>query len=274
MTKQLIRQFRKKIWGYYRTHGRGFPWRKTRDPYRILVSEIMLQQTQAGRVLKKYGPFLRRFPNFKSLAAAPTRSVLTAWQGMGYNRRALALKRIAEIVIQQHRGMLPSDPTALQTLPGVGAATAGAIAAFAFGKSAAFIETNIRRVFIHFFFPHKNNVRDAEILALAARTLDTRRPREWHYALMDYGAHLGKRLGGGTNPNRKSSRYRRQTAFKGSHRELRGKIISFLLHARTPTESAISARLEKPIAQIQRILAALHREGFIVRRGRRIRLVR
>ncbi|MBI2625725.1 A/G-specific adenine glycosylase, partial [Candidatus Parcubacteria bacterium] len=147
-------QFRKLIWSWYRRNGRhDLPWRTTRDPYRILVSEIMLQQTQAGRVIPAYRAFTSAFPTVRALARAPLARVLRVWQGLGYNRRALHLKRLAETVIREHGGRLPADPSLLRKLPGVGPATAGAVAVFAFNARAAFLETNIRRVYLHFFFP-------------------------------------------------------------------------------------------------------------------------
>ncbi|MEK7079017.1 MAG: A/G-specific adenine glycosylase, partial [Patescibacteria group bacterium] len=131
---------------------RDFPWRNTTDPYHILVSEVMLQQTQVARVMVKFPIFIDQFSNFKELATASTKDILQVWQGMGYNRRALYLKKIAEIVITQYKGKLPDDPAILDTFPGIGEATAASIVAFAFNKPLVFIETNIRRVFIHLFF--------------------------------------------------------------------------------------------------------------------------
>jgi A/G-specific adenine glycosylase len=137
-------RFRKAILDYYQSHGRRLPWRNTRDPYHILVSEIMLQQTQVGRVIEKYEQFLSAFPDFASLALAPLREVLAIWQGLGYNRRAIALKHIAVEVMIAHNGLLPSSEEALLRMPGIGKATASSITAFAFNKPSVFIETNIR----------------------------------------------------------------------------------------------------------------------------------
>ena len=146
-------EFKKIILDYYKKHGRhDLPWRKTHDPYKILVSEIMLQQTQVGRVMAKYKEFIREFPDFKKLAQAPTAKVLKAWSGLGYNRRALYLKRTAERVTNEFQGKLPKDQSMLVDLPGIGPNTAGAICAYSFNMPVVFIETNIRRVFIHFFF--------------------------------------------------------------------------------------------------------------------------
>ena len=142
-----IRAFRRRVLAYYRRHGRDFAWRRIRNPYHILVSEIMLQQTQVSRVSKFYPKFLRRFPTISALASSPLSKILGAWQGLGYNRRALFLQKIARRVVDEHRGTVPADPAMLATLPGIGKNTAGAIAAFAFNTAAPFIETNIRRVY-------------------------------------------------------------------------------------------------------------------------------
>lgn len=148
------------------------PWRETRDPYRIIVSEIMLQQTQVDRVRAKYETFLAAFPDLAALASAPLDRVLAAWQGLGYNRRAVALHRCARILEREHRGQVPDDTAALVALPGVGAATAASIRAFAFDAPVVFLETNIRRVFIHEFFPGREAVADGELLPLVAAALD------------------------------------------------------------------------------------------------------
>ena len=141
---QRLLEFRRTVWAHYREAGRDLPWRRTRDPYLIVVSEVMLQQTQVPRVIPKYAEFTESFPDVKSLAAAPTDEVLRVWQGLGYNRRGLALKRLAEVVVAEHGGSIPRDPVALRRLPGVGPATAAAVAAFAFDDAHPFLETNIR----------------------------------------------------------------------------------------------------------------------------------
>lgn len=222
-----VNTFQRVIFDWYRCNGRNnLPWRKARNPYRILISEVMLQQTQVSRVIPKYRQFLCKFPTIEGLGRAPLKAVLLAWQGMGYNRRALYLKRTAAIIQRDFNGRIPSDPEMLRQLPGIGPGTAGAIAAFAFGKRVAFIETNIRRVFIHFFFADRRRIRDAEILKAVAATLPARNIRAWYYALMDYGALA---LKGIENPNRRSSQYARQPKFTGSTRELRGKIMTEML---------------------------------------------
>lgn len=226
LSQKRIQSFQSKVYDFFRKYQRRLPWRSTRNPYHILVSEIMLQQTQVSRVLVKYQPFLRKFPSFKALSRAPLRDVLQAWQGLGYNRRAMALQRCAQTVVHEFNGKLPRDPKALVKLPGIGQATAGAIVAFAFNKPVAFIETNIRTVFIHFFFAGRTRVNDTEIFSLVSKTIDRVQPRQWYYGLMDYGAYLKKKIG---NKSRHSAHYTRQAQFAGSNRQLRGMLIRTLL---------------------------------------------
>jgi len=245
------------------------PWRQTRDPYKILVSEIMLQQTQVERVLNKYGEFLTRFPHFESLARALWPEVLAAWQGLGYNRRALALKRLAQAVMVEWDGRLPDNEEDLRSLPGIGPATAGAILAFAFQQPVAFIETNIRRVFLHFFFAAQTGVNDREILPLVAETLDREGVRDWYYALMDYGAGL-KRLA--PNPNRRSAHYTRQSPFNGSNREVRSLILKILLTKPAHSLEELARSIGKSKPRTRTALDQLLAEGFVIREGTRLRL--
>jgi A/G-specific adenine glycosylase len=223
---EQIQAFRDEIWAFYGHSGRSFAWRKTKNPYRILVSEVMLQQTQTSRVAKKYPEFLRTFPTVKALADASLADVLAVWQGMGYNRRARYLREAAQKIIREHKGRVPKTEVGLSALPGIGHYTANAILAFAHNEPRIFIETNIRRVFIHYFFGDRREVNDKEILLLVEATLDTKNPREWYYALMDYGAQLPKLAR--KNSNIQSKHYAKQSKFKGSLRELRGKIVRSL----------------------------------------------
>jgi A/G-specific adenine glycosylase len=252
--------FRDLIYDYYHTHGRRLPWRLTRDPYRILVSEMMLQQTQVERVLGKYEDFIDVFPDFPSLAAAPFDRVLLLWQGLGYNRRALSLKRTAVRVTEEFRGELPPSVDLLLTLPGIGRASASAIAAFAFNMPVVFIETNIRTVFIHLFFSDKGHVADREIVPLLERSLDRTEPRKWYYALMDYGSML---KGAGERVHRKSTGYRRQSPFEGSDRQVRSAVLKVLLDKKVVSEAALSEMLGESPERVQKVLAGLKSEGFI-----------
>ncbi|MDZ4299655.1 MAG: A/G-specific adenine glycosylase [Candidatus Sungbacteria bacterium] len=246
------------------------PWRATRDPYAILVSEFMLQQTQVERVISYYESFLARFPDFASLATASNVEVLTAWQGLGYNRRALNLKKTAEAVIREFDGVLPKDIAALEKLPGVGPATAGAITVFAFNAPSVFIETNIRRVFLYHFFPRARAVNDRTILPLIAAAHPRKNPRAWYYALMDYGAALGKQAH--RNPNQRSRHYTNQGRFTGSNRELRGRIIRILLEKHTLTASSLAKQLGESVTRLAPLLAALRNEKFIQKNGKYLSL--
>lgn len=257
---------------HYYSHGRNnLPWRTRIDPYAILVSEFMLQQTQVKRVVDYFERFLASFPNFSSLAVASNKEVLAAWQGLGYNRRALHLKKTAEIVVRDYHGALPQDPAELEKLPGIGHATAGAVAAFAFDAPTIFIETNIRRAFLHHFFPRSHAVDDRKILPLIATAHPRKNSRAWYYALMDYGAALGKKVR--QNPNRQSRHYTRQTQFAGSDRELRGRIIRLLLQKNTLTAAALAKNLHEPNQRLARVLIALEREEFIQKNGTLLSLI-
>ena len=169
MNSASIGKFRKMVLTDYADHGRDLTWRRTRDPYHILVSEIMLQQTRVERVMEKYPVFIAAFPDFPSLAGAPLSDVLAVWQGMGYNRRAISLQKCARRVVEEYDGVLPQDPEILGTFPGIGRATASSICAFAFNMPVVFIETNIRSVFIHYFFAQRGKINDKEIVALVAQ---------------------------------------------------------------------------------------------------------
>jgi A/G-specific adenine glycosylase len=262
-----VRTFRQLIWRHYRETRRDLPWRKTRNPYRIFVSEIMLQQTQVERVSAKYREFVKRFPDFHALAKAPLHEILMAWQGLGYNRRAVGLKKAAMCITDTFGGRLPSSEKELLSLPGVGKYTASALIAFVFNKPSIFIETNIRRVFLHFFFEDREGVSDTEIIPLLTATLDHSAPREWYYALMDYGVMLRAEV---ENPNRRSAHYRRQGPFKGSNRQARGMILRLLLKESGSSESEIARKLGLAADVVVRNVAALEKEGFLERRGKRI----
>lgn len=257
--------FRARVWEYYGGSARdALPWRLTADPYRILVSEVMLQQTQVSRVIPKYEAFIEAFPTVGTLAGAPTDRLLAVWQGLGYNRRALALRRAAEVIVADYGGEVPCTLEALTSLPGIGHATAGQVLAFAFDIGVPFIETNIRTVYLHEFFPDAEGVPDAAILPIVADTLDHARPREWFWALLDYGAHLKASM---PNPSRRSRHHVQQGRFEGSNRQLRGRLLAELtLRAGSgavgATELAESVRFESE--QVAAALTALQSEGFVV----------
>jgi A/G-specific adenine glycosylase len=252
--------FRRAIYDYYIEEGRILPWRLTDDPYRVLVSEVMLQQTQVERVSGKYEQFLERFPDVPSLADAPLDSVLAAWQGLGYNRRALFLRQAAARVRDRFNGILPASVDALAMLPGIGRATASAVVTFAFNVPVAFIETNVRTVFIHFFFRDREKVSDREMLPLVERALDRNDPRNWYYALMDYGTMLKKQ---GERGHRRSAGYRKQSRFQGSDRQVRGKILRLLVDGNVLSEKALAESVDAPEEKVRRNLLDLYREGFL-----------
>lgn len=257
---QEIKRFRTEVFNHYLKHGRSLPWRRTHNPYRILVSEFMLQQTQVDRVIPKYKGFLERFPNLKSLAKADSRVVLKFWQGLGYNRRALNLKRTAEILASC--ASFPRSVEELEALPGVGPYTARAIAIFAFNRDEISIETNIRAAAIHFFFPKKRKITDREILPVLERALPRGKSRMWHQALMDYGAMIKK---GNTNPSRRSAHYVRQSKFEGSRRQLRGLILREYLKGGKIDSRKIAVQSFRKESEVKELLKTLYQEGLVGR---------
>lgn len=253
-------RFKKTIWDYYKKNGRhDLPWRKTKDPYKILVSEVMLQQTQVSRVIEKYKSFLKKFPTVEVLAQTPLKEVLLEWQGLGYNRRAKYLKLCAEKVTHDFDRTFPKDFKTLISLPGIGPATAGDILAFAYNIPVPVIETNIRSVFIHFFHTSSaDSVSDKDLLSLIEQTLDTKNPREWHWALFDYGAHLKQTR----NPNTRSKHYVKQSPFKGSNREKRSQILKLILTG-AKSEKEIIKALGYEHEVIQKNLEQMLKENLI-----------
>lgn len=253
-------KFQQEILAFYRKKGRMFPWRTTDDPYAILVSEFMLQQTQTERVVEKYTNWLTAFPSIPALAAASFADVLAYWVGLGYNRRARFLHECAKTIAKQHGGVVPADPAALQKLSGIGPYTAAAVAAFAYNQPTVFIETNIRAVFIHCFFPQASAVGDKEILPHVQASLYKENPRMWYYALMDYGAELKKTV---QNPNRKSRHYTRQSKFAGSVRQARGAVVRSLTMHPNQTYAELLAHTQIEEKLFTQGLTALLKEGFI-----------
>ena len=261
-----VAEFQSMILDFYRQEGRSFPWRETRDPYAILVSELMLQQTQTERVVPKYLAGLEAFPTAADLAAAPFPQVLAAWSGLGYNRRAGYLQSACRQVVQELGGVFPSTAKELQRLKGVGAYTAGAVAAFAFNRPEVFIETNIRSVYLFFFYPDQEKVSDAQLMPLIQATVYHQDPRRWYYALMDYGAALKKST---ANPNRQSRHYSRQSRFEGSLRQARGAIVRQLSLGgnRPQTLEDLAAGAGIDLYRMQGAAESLVSEGMIMQRG-------
>ncbi|MGB4966256.1 MAG: A/G-specific adenine glycosylase [Microgenomates group bacterium] len=263
--------FKKAVYDFYHFHKRHFPWRDIDNPYFILVSEIMLQQTQAHRVIEKYEEFIKLFPTVQSLADASNESVLRVWQGLGYNRRGIFLKKTAQQITTDYHGVVPDDIEQLQKLPGIGYNTACAIAAFAFNKPVVFIETNIRTVFIHHFFTSKESVNDKDILLIIKKALlsttsgdENLDPRNWYYALMDYGVYLKKNF---KNPSRKSSSYSKQSKFEGSKRQVRGEIIKLLLERKSLSKVELLSLIDREELEIIEILSSLEKEGMITHKN-------
>ncbi len=267
LNRETVDKFRSTIRDYYSHHGRQLPWRATNDPYEIMVSEFMLQQTQVQRVEAKYHAFLRRFPQLASLASAPLADILASWSGLGYNRRALALARTAKLLHTKFAGVIPASTKELARLPGIGPATAGAICAFAFNLPVVFVETNIRTVFIQFFFPDAEAVHDKEIAVLVEQTLDRADPRHWYYGLMDYGVML---KGQGSKVHSKSVHYRRQGKFDDSDRQIRGRLIRAVVLEHTADVNQLVRSASKDPRRALEILEALIDEGFLQRSGDRI----
>jgi len=258
--RKQIPAFRRKILAFYRTNRRSLPFRRTKDPYRILVSEVMSHQTQLERVVPKYKEWIARWPDWQSLARATDRELLAAWSGLGYNRRAINLGRTAEIVVTRYGGMLPQEPDDLVKLPGIGPYTARAVLIFAFNKPLAAIDTNVRRVLIHELnLPVDLSLLELEDMALMV--MPKGKGREWHYALMDYGAlKLPSRLSH-VKP------VSRQSRFEGSLRQIRGEIVRQLTTKKRVGVNTIARVLDRTIADVDRAIAGLERDGLVIRRG-------
>lgn len=263
-------EFRTLVYKRYRECGREFHWRTFADnPYYVLVSEIMLQQTQTHRVAPKYEAFIERFPDFPSLATSPLLDVLRLWQGLGYNRRAKALRECAIAVLERFGGILPQDEKELRSLPGIGPYTAGALQAFAFKIPSVFIETNIRSVYLHHYFPDVEAVPDREILPLIAGTLDLSNPRAWYYALMDYGVLLKSQ---GLGHNGRSAHYKKQSRFEGSKRQVRGAIVRALAKEGSLTLEGLREMSNGNTQYLEVSLLDLEREQLIVQEAGRYRV--
>lgn len=262
ITKVKINSFRRMIFRWWATHRRDLPWRDTDDPYNILISEVMLQQTQVRRVIPKYDEFLYFFPDVYALAHASPARILKAWKGMGYNRRALYLKKTAEVIIGKYHGEFPKSESDLVKLPGLGKYTARAIMVFAFRKNIAMVDTNIRKIITHFFFkdlPQK----EKDVQSVADALMPKGKSWEWHQALMDYGAQMRQ-------PRAKSRGGRKKAVpFKDSNRFYRGKIID-LLRIQSWQEKRlvdhVMGTYYKPRLDVAEIISGLVKDGLIERK--------
>ena len=214
------------VWNYYAVNRREMPWRADTRGYYVLLSEIMLQQTQVTRVIELFTKFIERFPDFETLASADLGEVLRCWQGLGYNRRAKFLHETAKIIVEKYNGVVPKSVEVVDDLPGIGQATAAAIVTYTYNISTPFIETNIRRVYLHHFFVDQLDISDGQLLLIIEKTWSCDNPREWGWALMDYGSYLAKII---PNPNRNSRHYTKQSKFVSSVRQMRGVILKKML---------------------------------------------
>ena len=252
-----LRRLVRTVLTYHARYGRHtLPWRQTTDPYKILVSEVMLQQTQVDRVIPYYERFIKHFPTLQTLATAELKEVLVLWSGLGYNRRAKMLHEAAKEVMQKFNGKLPRTRAELESLRGVGPYTAGAILVFAYNDPEVLIETNIRSVLIHELFPTSRSVSDKRLMSvLDLLNAQTKSPREWYAALMDYGSFLKQKY---PNPSRKSKHHTKQSRFEGSLRQVRGAI----LRAQTQGESLALIRKKFP-DKFEEARSRLKAEGMI-----------
>lgn len=266
ISAQRVAAFRRKIWKFYGAHRRRLPFRETDDPYKIVVAEFMLQQTQVERVIPKYSAWLKEWPTWAALARASRRELLAAWSGLGYNRRAIYLGRLAQIIVDRFDGRLPDDPDILRTLPGIGPYTAHAVLIFAFNRPLVTIDTNIRRVFIHEFGLPADTAK-SELENLAQRLLPRGRSRDWHNALMDYSrVALPGRLPTAPPANK-------QKPFHGSRRQIRGEIIRRLTGSSRIAVDRIARDMERSIREVVEAAEALQKEG-LVRVGKRFIVLR
>lgn len=240
---------------------RDMPWRSDVRPYYVLVSELMLQQTQVARVIPKFEAFIKKFPDEKTLAQANLADVLKLWQGLGYNRRAKYLHDAARMIAREFGGKFPENEADILRLPGVGKNTAGAIRAYAFNQPAIFVETNIRTVYIHTFFKDNFAVDDKEIIELLESTIDRQNPRQFYQNLMDYGAYLKS---SGVKNNAHSKHYKKQSPLKGSLREMRGEIIRRLSYDDENWRDGIEHD-----QRFDEALSGLVRDGLVVNKNKR-----
>lgn len=258
--KAGIAALKKKVYAHYEKAGRSeLPWRKEPTPYRVYISEVMLQQTQVDRVIPLFNRFIEKLPDFHALAAVDQPMLLSLWQGLGYNRRALFLKRAAQVVCEQFGGELPQNRRDLLSLPGIGEATSGSLMVYAFNAPEVYIETNIRTVYIHEFFADKTDIPDSELLPLIEASLKGEEPFQWYSALMDYGTMLKKQI---PNPSRKSKHHVKQSKFEGSDRQIRGAILRSLLETPALDMKTLSKRVESNQKRVLPIVTKLVAEGF------------
>lgn len=274
---RFLAELQEEVLQWFAENGRDLPWRRTREPYAILVSELMLQQTQAPRVIPKYDTFMERFPTVESLAEAPLGEVLRLWSGLGYNRRAQYLHRAAQYVAAEFGGDFPSTSDDLRQLPGVGPYTAGAVAAFAFNSDVIIVETNIRRIYQLLF--SGDDASDATSLLIGQALLPRGSARDWYHALMDLATEVRTERSPAAQQQRLKELFPmlsehsfpvfsgvrverpRQSSFTGSHRFFRGQILKRLGGgpAGYPT---LAYGLDAD--EVKKALQALTKEGLVI----------
>ncbi len=264
LSNDQVQAFQETLWNFYAANERDLLWRQPEpdgnfDPYKILVSEIMLQQTQVVRVTPKYQEFLLKFPTVSVLATSSLSDVLEVWQGLGYSRRARFLREAAWMIEDEFAGEFPGTIQELVKLPGVGVNTAGAIMNYAYNQPTVFVETNVRTVYIHHFFADRTDVHDRELLPLIEATMNRENPREFYWALMDYGTYLKQTVG---NLNRASKHYAKQSTFEGSARQVRGEVLRQLQSGPQSLPVLQQAIVDD---RLQSVLDGLQRDQMIVR---------
>lgn len=266
LDQKEIQQFQKKILDWYADHIRDLPWRRDRDPYHILISEVMSQQTQISRVIPKYEAWLTQFPTVEALAAAKVSEVLAAWSGLGYNRRALFLKKAAEELVRNHAGKFPQNEKSLRNLPGIGEYTARAVLCFAFDQQIAVVDTNVRKVILVEFSDVNDTVKDIQLIA--EQLLPRGRAYEWNQALMDYSSAMLKQ---------EKIPIPKQSKFHGSHRYYRGQVLKNLLQRKTIPVRELGSLIKKDYAisdkeWLQKLINELVTEGFVAVKNGKIML--
>ncbi len=255
-----VAALQRRVFDWYAANGRDLPWRRTTDPYAILVSEIMLQQTQVPRVIPKYAGFLAAYPRLEDLAKAPLDEVLRLWKGLGYNNRGRRLRDCAAVVAAGGRGELPRSFDGLRALPGVGPYTARAVLVFAHNDDVAAVDANVRRVLTH-ELGLPAGLGDGELQRVAEGVLPHGRSRDWHNALMDYGALVLTARATGLAPRT------RQGAFEGSRRWYRSRLLQALLDDGPQRLDQLALALEVTPDVVAALTDLLSRDGLVRREG-------
>jgi A/G-specific adenine glycosylase len=256
-------KFRNIVWKYYAEHGRHtLPWRKSYNPYKVLISEMMLQQTQVERVIPYFKAWMKKYPSVRALAKAPLADVLRQWQGLGYNRRAKFLHGAAKEIVATYNGKIPEDAAILESIWGIGSYTARAIVTFAYNHDAIVLETNTRTAITHHFFADRESVSDEDVSHMLKKVLPHGRSREWYSALMDYGAYLKR---SGVRINAKSKGYSKQSTFKGSGRKARGALLRHLTKGPEGKMKLMKLLPNERKDQLEEQLQKLVKEGMVER---------